>query len=211
MNRYILGAAVAALAAAVPAAAPAQQLPPAVVAVVDTDRIFQTCTVCAAAQQQLQAQLTQLQQRAQALGQPLQTEEQALTTLVGGLSAGQQPDAALQQRIQAFQTQSQNAQRELATRQEQIQRNAAFVRQQIGQRIQPAIVQVMQQRGANLALDRNSGTLAINPALEVTDAVLALVNQNTTPLNVNAPPPQQQQPAAQPQQPQQQRPRPPGR
>ena len=68
----------------------------------------------------------------------------------------------------------------------------------------------MQQRGANLALDRSSGTLAINPALDVTDAVLAIVNQNATPLNVNAPPPQQQ-PAAQPQQPQQQRPRPQGR
>lgn len=209
MNRYYLGAAVAALALAVPAAAPAQQLPPAVIAVVDTDRIFQTCTVCVPAQQQLQAQVAQLQQRAQALGQPLQTEEQALSTAVGAIPAGQQPSAALQQRIQAFQTQTQNAQREIAGRQEQIQRNAEFVRQQIGQRIQPAIVQVMQQRGANIALDRGSNTLAINPAVEVTDAVLAVVNQNTAPINVNAPPPQQQQPAQQ--QPQQQRPRPQGR
>ena len=212
MNKLIFGSAVAALAIAVPAAAPAQQLPPAVIAVVDTDRIVQQCTVCAAATQQLQAQLQQVQQRAQALGQPLQTEEQALSTAVNALPAGQQPDQALMQRIQTFQTQQQNAQREIQGRQEQVQRNAAFVRQQMGQRIQPAIVQVMQQRGATIAVDTGA-TLAINPTVDVTDAVLAIVNQNTAPLNVNAPPPPQQPAAAQPQpqQPQQQRPRPRGR
>jgi outer membrane protein len=200
MNKIILGAAAAASALAIPAAAQAQALAPAVVAVVDTDRIASSCTVCTAANQQLQAQLTQLQQRAQQLGQPLQTEEQALTTAVGALRAGQQPDAALTQRIQAFQSQQQNAQREIATRQEQLQRNAAFVRQQIGQRLAPAIQQVMQQRGATIALDRGA-TLAINPSVDITDAVLAVVNRNTAALNVNAPPPQQA-----PAQPQQQRP-----
>jgi Skp family chaperone for outer membrane proteins len=202
MNKLCLGAAAAAFALALPAVAQAQALPPAVVAVVDTDRIASTCTVCVQANQQLQAQLTQLQQRATQLGTPHQTEERALTTAVGALPAGQQPDAALTQRIQAFQTQQQTAQREIATRQEQLQRNAAFVRQQIGQRLAPAIQQIMQQRGATVAIDRGA-TLAINPTVDITDAVLAAVNQNTTALNVNAPPPQQ---APAPAQPQQQRP-----
>ncbi len=212
MNKLLFGTALCALALAMPHAASAQQLPPAVVAVVDTDRIVAQCTVCVAANTQLQAQLTQLQQRVQALGTPLQTEERALQTAVNALPAGQQPDAALSARIQAYQTQQQNAQREIQGRQEQIQRNVGFVRQQIGQRIQPAIVTVMQQRGANVAVDRNA-TLAHNPAVEVTDAVLAIVNQNTAALNVNAPPPAQQ-PAAQPPaapQPQPNRPRPQGR
>lgn len=200
MNKFAFGAAISALALAIPAAAPAQQLPPAVIAVVDTDRIIQQCTVCAAANQQLQAQLQQLQQRAQALGTPLQTEEQALEAAIRALPAGQQPDQTLSQRIQTFQTQQQNAQREIAGRQEQIQRNAAFVRQQIGQRIQPAVVQVMQQRGANMSIETGA-TIAINPSVEITDAVLAIVNQNTAALNVNAPPPPQQ-PAQQPAQPQ---------
>ena len=197
MNKAIYGAAAAALALALPAVAQAQALPPAVVAVVDTDRIAAQCTVCAAAQQQLQAQLTQLQQRATQLSQPLQTEEQALSTAVGALR-GAQPDAALTTRIQTFQTNQQNAQREVGTRQEQLQRNAAFVRQQIGQRVAPAIQQVMQQRGATVAIDRGA-TLAINPSVDITDAVLAVVNQNTAAINVNAPPPQQA--PAQPQQP----------
>lgn len=203
MNRLTFAAATAALALAAPFAAQAQQLPPAVVAVVDTDRIVAQCTVCATANQQLQAQFAQLQQRAQALGAPLQTEEQALATAVRGLGAGQQPDQALQQRIQTFQTQQQNAQREIATRQEQIQRNVAFVRQQIAQRVEPAVTQVMRQRGANIAVDRGA-TLAITGSVDITDAVLAVVNQNTAALNINAPAPQQQ-PAQQPQQ-QQQRP-----
>ena len=213
MNKLSLAATAAALAF-VPMAAQAQNLAPAVVAVVDVDRIASTCTVCAAANTQLQAQVTQLQQRAQALGGPLQTEEQAIRTAIGAIPQGQQPDAALQTRIRNFQTSQQNAQNELNQGQERIQRNVAFVRQQIGQRIQPAIVTVMQQRGATIAVERGA-TLAINPSVDVTDAVLAIVNQNTAALNVNAPPPQQQPgatPAAptQPQQ-QQQRPRPQGR
>jgi outer membrane protein len=215
MTRFSLAATAAALAL-VPAAASAQNLTPAVIAVVDTDRIAATCTACAAANTQLQAQVTQLQQRAQALGAPLQAEEQAIRAAIQALPQGQQPDATLQNRIRAFQTSQQNAQNELNQGQERIQRNVAFVRQQIGQRIQPAIVTVMQQRGATIAVDRGS-TLAINPSVDVTDAVLAIVNQNTAALNVTAPPPQQQQPAAQtpaprPQQQQQQpRPRPQGR
>ena len=200
MNKFAFGTAVAALALAIPAAAPAQQLPPAVIAIVDSDRIIQQCTVCVAANQQLQTQLQQLQQRAQALGTPLQTEEQALEAAFRALPAGQQPDQTLSQRVQAFQSQQQNAQREITGRQEQIQRNAAFVRQQIGQRVQPAVVQVMQQRGANISMETGA-TIAINPSVDITDAVLAIVNQNTAPLNVNAPPPQQQ-PAQQPAQPQ---------
>lgn len=206
MNRSILSTAAAALALTLPITAQAQQLPPAVVAVVNTDRILQQCTACVAANQQLQSQVQQLQQRAQALGTPLQTEEQALSTALRALQGGQQPDAALQQRIQTFQTSQQNAQRELATRQEQIQRNVAFVRQQLGQRIEPAVTQVMRQRGANIAMD-SSATLAIGGSVDITDAVLAVVNQNTAAVNVNAPPPAQQ-PA---QQQQQQQPRPQGR
>jgi outer membrane protein len=204
MTRFSLAATAAALAF-VPIAAQAQNLAPAVVAVVDVDRIIATCTVCAAANTQLQAQVTQLQQRAQALGTPLQAEETAIRTAVQGRTA-EQIDAATRTRIQAFETSRQNAQNELQQGQERIQRNVAFVRQQIGQRVQPAIVTVMQQRGATIAVERGQ-TLAINPSVDVTDAVLAIVNQNTAALNVNAPPPQQQPAATPPAQPQPQQPR----
>ena len=211
MNRLTFGALAAATALFLPLAAQAQQLPAAIVGVVDTDRIIRECTVCVAANTQLQGQVQQYQQREQALGTPLQTEERALQTAVNAIPQGGQPDAALQQRIQTYQTNRQNAARELEGRQQQLQRNVQFVRQQIAQRLQPAIQQVMTQRGATVVLDRGA-TLAAGPSVDLTTAVLAVVNQNTTPLNINAPAQQApaQQPAQQPQQQQQQR-RPQGR
>lgn len=195
MTKFILGAAGAALALAIPFAAQAQQLPPAVIAVVDTDRVIRECTVCVAANTQLQQQLQQLQARAQQLAAPLRTEGQAIQTAINALPQGQQPDAALQTRIRNYETNQQNAQQEVQQQQQTIERNRNFVLQQIGQRLQPAVQQVMTQRGANVALDVNAA-LGAAPTLDVTAAVLAVVNQNTAPLNVTAPPPQQQ-PAAQ--------------
>jgi Skp family chaperone for outer membrane proteins len=211
MKKLIFASALSALA--LPVAAQAQQLPPPVIAVVNTEQVFETCTACAAANTQLQAQGTQLQQRAQQLSTQIQTEGTALQGLVNALPQGQQPDAALAARIQTFQTLQQNADQEINAGRERIQRNLAFVRQQIGQRIRPALTTVMQQRGATLVLDRG-GVLDASPTLDITAAVLAIVNQNTAPLNVNAPAPAQQ-PAAQrpatPQPAQPNRPRPQGR
>jgi len=208
MKKLTIGMLATATALTLSVAAHAQQLPQAVVGVVDTDRIIRECTVCVAANTQLQSQVQQYQQRQQALGAPLQTEEQALQTAVNAIPQGGQPDAALQQRVRTFETNRQNATRELQGRQQQLQRNVEFVRQQIAQRLQPAIQQVMQQRGATVMLD-SGAVLSAAPTLDVTAAVLAVVNQNTAPLNVNAPPPQQQPAPAQ--QPQQQQRRPQGR
>lgn len=185
-TKILLGAAFVALAATAPAVLQAQQLPAPVVAVVNTDQIFGTCTQCTAANTQLQAQANQLQQRVQTLQNQIQTEGAALEPLVRALN-GAQPDAALSARIQAFQTSQQNAEREITASRERIQRNLNFVRSQIGDRIRPAIQTVSQQRGASIVVDA-SQVLTFAPTLDVTAAVLAIVNQNTSPLNVNAPP-----------------------
>jgi Skp family chaperone for outer membrane proteins len=216
MNRFLLGSAFAALALATPVAAQAQQLPPAVVAVVDRDRIASSCTQCVAATAQLNAQGTAYQARENQLLTPLRAEGQAIQAVVNAIPQGGQADAALQARIQTFQTNSQAAERELGQAQNTIRRNQQFVVSQIIDRMNPLIGQVTRERGANLAVDL-AITLATNPALNVTDAVLALMNQNNTPFNVVAPPPAQQpgaqQPAARPPaaQPQPNRPRPQGR
>ena len=209
MNRLILTSTLAAIALAAPAVAVAQ-LPAAVIAVVDRDQIATTCTQCVAATQQLQAQGTAYQQREQQLTAPLNTEGQAIQTAINALPQGGQPDAALAARINAYRTNQQAAATELQGRQETIRRNQMFVVRQMTERMDPLIGQVTRSRGANIAVDI-SATLAHNPAVNVTADVLALMNQNNTPFNVNAPaqaPAAAQQPAAQ--QPQQQR-RPQGR
>ena len=72
MKNMIFGAAVAALALAMPGSAFAQaRTPAATIVVVDMDRITQECTACRGAQPALQGLLTSGQQQAQTLGAPL--------------------------------------------------------------------------------------------------------------------------------------------
>ncbi|WP_106639340.1 OmpH family outer membrane protein [Allosphingosinicella vermicomposti] len=193
MKKLLLGA--AALAAIVPAAAPAQRLSPAVVAVVDTQRIFAECTACRAAQTQLQTQLDTLRTRAQTLGQPLQTEAQSIQQAVAALN-GKQPDAALQQRAQSLQTRQTQANQEIQQGEQNIRSTQAHVAQQITQRLNPIINTVMQSRNATVVLDKGN-TLAASASIDVTNDVLAQLNQQLPSVSVT-PLPQQQPAQAQP-------------
>lgn len=185
----ILSAAVAAIAA--PMAAQAQRAPAAVVVVVDTNRIYRECNACRTAQQQLQTQVTSLQNRQQTLATQLRTEGQSLQTAVQAL-AGKEPDAALRKRVQDFQAKQEQAQQELARMEQNIQSIRANVVRQIDERMRPAISQVMTQRGANIAVDVEA-TLAHGQGTNVTDAVLAALNAALPSVSVTPLPQQQQQ------------------
>jgi Skp family chaperone for outer membrane proteins len=190
MNKYLFSAAIAGLALATPMAASAQAIPGAIIAVVDRDRIAGSCAQCVAANALLQGQFQQYLARVAQLRAPLQTESAAIRTVLQALPQGQQPDAATQTRIRTFQSQQQAAETELTQRQETLRRNQQYLVQQIVQRMDPLVGQVTRERGANLAVDVAT-TLAHNPALDVTDAVLALMNQNAAAFSVTAPPPPQ--------------------
>ena len=194
MNKLFFGTAVAVLSAIVPATASAQRIGPAVVAVVDTDRISRECTACRAAATQLQTQGNTLRTRAQQLQTQLQTQGAPLQTAVAALN-GKQPDAALQQRITAFQTQERNANQELQRGEQNLRSTQAHVQQQIGTRLGPIINTVAQARGANIAVDRGA-TLFAAPALDITNEVLTQLNQQLPSVSVT-PLPQQQQPQQQ--------------
>ena len=191
MTKLFFGAALAALAAGIPAAAPAQRLSPAVVAVVDIGRVSSECTACRSAAQQLQSQLQQVQTRAQTLQQQLSTQGQPIQTAVNALN-GRQPDAALQQRITAFQTQERSAQQELGQARQRLESTQLNVNRQISERLRPIMNTVLQQRGATLIVDRGS-VLASTPAVDVTNDVLAQLNQQLPSLSVTPLPQQQQQ------------------
>ncbi|MCP3729097.1 OmpH family outer membrane protein [Sphingomonas sp. MG17] len=169
-------------------AAAAQALADAKVAVVDVDRIMSQCTACVAANGQLQQQRTALQTFAQQQGQPLQGEQTSLEAAVK--AAAGKPDAALSTRIQAFQTRAQNAQRAVSEREQTFQRNVQFVQQQIAQKMVPVVQQIAQQRGASVAIARES-LLFSATSVDITDAVLATLNQQLPSVSVTAPPPAQ--------------------
>jgi Skp family chaperone for outer membrane proteins len=210
-----LGAAFVALAVAAPAVMQAQQLPPGVVAIVNRDQVAQQCTQCTVATNALTAQGQQYQARETQLLTPLRAEGQAIQTAINALPQGGQPDPALQARIQTFQTNSQAAERELGAAQQNLRRNQQHVVNQIIQRMQPLIQQAATARGASVTLDAST-VLTFSPQLDITPAVLALMNQNATPFGTTAPPPAQApaqgaRPAPTPAPAQPNRPRPQGR
>jgi outer membrane protein len=201
MNKIYLSTAAAVLSlAAIPGAALAQaRTPAAVTVVVDNERIFSECTACRAAASQMQGMVTAANQRAQQLGQPIQTEMQSIQQAAQAAQA--QPAAtraatenSLRQRAQALQTRQDTANQELQRLEQNIQSVRANVARQINERLTPIYAQVMNAHGANLAVDVGA-TLAHAPALDVTTEVLTALNAALPSVSVTplpAPPPGQQ-------------------
>ena len=192
MKTMITIAALFASAAAIPSAAIAQRAPAAVVVVVDTDRIYRECTACRSAQTQLNTRITSLQTRQQTLANQLRPEGQAIQTAIQALN-GRDPGAALRTRVQAFQTKQEQANQELQTGQQNLQSIQANVLRQINARLNPIISQVMNTRGANIAVDMGA-TLAHAPAVNVTAEVLTSLNSALPSVSLTPLPAQQQQP-----------------
>lgn len=187
--KTLITAAIAATAIALPAAAQAQQR--GGILIVDTERVASDCTACKAAGTQLQQRENQLRTRAQQLQQQLQTEGKPIQDAIEALK-GKQPDAALQQRITAFQTKERSAQQELGNSQRTLQSTAAHVNQQIGTRLLTVVEQVRARRGAGVVLAK-SGTIASDNAIDVTGEVLTALNQQLPAVSVTPLPQQQQQ------------------
>lgn len=185
----------AALTAAIltPAVASAQAIPGAVIAVVDLEKVTTQCTACKTATAALQGQVTALKSREAALAGPLKTERDAIQAAANALN-GKEPDAALQARVKAFEQKQQQGAQELARQQNQIQRNQAYISQQVQAKLNPIYQQVMQSRGANVLVETGN-TLAAGAALDVTNDVLAALNQALPSVATTAPaaPAQQQQ------------------
>jgi outer membrane protein len=185
----------AAMIAASALAAPvfAQRVPAAAVAVVDLDRVGRECTACKSAATALQSQVTAFNTRRQQLNTQLQPERTQLQTAVNAL-AGKQPDAALTQRIQAFQQKEVAAAQELEKQQTQIQRNQAYISQQINAKLSPLLQPAMDRRGANVLLD-SGAAIRFATTLDITNDVLTALNGVLTSVVTTAP----AQPATNPQ------------
>ena len=191
MNKMLISAALAATALA-PSAAQAQAIPAAVIAVVDLEKVTADCNACKTASATLRSQVTALQNREKSLAAPLETEQKAIQAAIDAL-AGKQPDAALQNRVKAFQTKQQQGAQELQRQQQQIQRNQAYIQQQIAQKLGPIYQQVMQRRGATVLMEQGS-TLAASANVDVTNDVVAALNTALPSIATTAPAQQQQQP-----------------
>jgi Skp family chaperone for outer membrane proteins len=169
----------------IPAAAGAQGMPGAVVAVVDLERVQNECAACKTAAAALRSQATAEESREKAITAPLQTEQQSIQTAVDALK-GKDPDAALQARITAFQTKAQQVQQEAQRGRLQLQKNQAYIGQQIQTKLNPIYQQVMQRRGANILVEQGA-TLASSASLDVTNDVLTALNAALPSVQTTAP------------------------
>ena len=184
MKTLLISAALAAFV--LPSAAAAQAIPSAVVAVVDLEKVTSQCNACKTATAALRSQATALQSRQQALVTPLQTEQKSIKSAIDALPQGKEPDAALKQRAAAFQTKYQQAQEEVARGEQQLQRNQAYINQQVRDKLGPIYSQVMQRRGANIMVETGT-TLATATSVDVTNDVLAALNTAMPSLQTTAP------------------------
>ena len=196
--KTLFAAALAASTVILPAAAQAQALPTAQIAVVDTARVGAECNACVTAAAQLNQQRDAIRAREAELAGPLEASGQAIQNEINALN-GAQPSADLQQRAQQFEASRQAAAREIAQRQQTLQRNSAYGSQQFTAQLQPAVQAVMQARGATLVMDEQQA-LMHSPAIDITADVLAEVNRRLTSIVTTAPAPaqpaQQQTPPA---------------
>jgi outer membrane protein len=174
-----------ATAAMVPAAAHAQAIPGAVVAVVDLEKITADCNACRTAKAALQSQITSLQNRQATLAAPLQTEGKSIQTALDALN-GKEPDAALKSRAQAWDAKRQQAAQEVTRGEQQIQANSQYVQKQIADKLGPIYSQVMQKRGANVMVEIGQ-TLASGASLDVTNDVLTALNAALPSIQTTAP------------------------
>jgi outer membrane protein len=173
MKNLLISVSLAAIAA-LPTAAQAQAIPPAIVAVVDLEKVSSECNACKTATAALRAQVQAYQTRESTLATPLQTEQQSIQSAVDALN-GKEPDAALKARITAFQSKQQQAAQELQRQQQQIQRNQQYVQKQISDKLGPIYGQVMQRRGANIMVEQGA-TLATAQTLDVSSDIVAALN-----------------------------------
>jgi outer membrane protein len=193
MTKTLFGAALVALALAAPSGAGAQRGGSAPdVLVVDIGRISTECNACRAAATNLQSQQSALQQRQQQLQQQLQATGGPIQTAVDAL-AGKQPDAALQARIRAFETQRNQAAQEIQSRGQQIESIGANVNVQIDTRLRAIMEQIRAQRNAAVVIAKGA-TWASNPSVDVTNEALAALNQQLPSVSLT-PLPQAAQPA----------------
>ena len=184
MKKLLVTAAIAASFLA-PAAAQAQAVPPAVVAVVDLDKVSADCNACKTAILTLRSQATAQENREKSLVTPLQTEQKSIQAAVDALK-GKEPDAALQARIKAFGAKQQQAQETALQGRQQLQRNQQYVQKQVLEKLGPIYSQVMAKRGANILVEVGS-TLAMSSTVDVTADVMTALNAALPSIGTTAP------------------------
>lgn len=159
----------------IPVSAPAvaaSKVAPASIVIVDMDRIVNESAAGKQAATEIQQKVNQLQTRGQALQTQLRAEAE---TIQKGQQNKSLQGAALEQKVQAFQTRQESARKELGTLEGNIQNARQYVMKQITDAANPIITGIMQERGASIALAQDAA-IQHSAALDVTTDVITKLN-----------------------------------
>ncbi|HEX4301791.1 MAG TPA: OmpH family outer membrane protein [Rhizomicrobium sp.] len=189
------GLATAALAAppgAPPPKPPAQGVPMPKILVIDRAAILRGSAVGQSIMKQVQQLTIQAENGLKAKEQALRAEGGQLQQQLAILSP-----AVKAAKIKAFEAKQAGLQGEVQKAQGLIQGGVLKARQQVETSLGPILSKIMQQRGANLLLDRNAVVLG-TVDVDITPAAIAMLNQSLPtvkvvlqPLPPGAAPPQQ--------------------
>lgn len=170
-----------ALAGAAAAQAPAQNIthgaPIAGVCAFDNEELLARSTAGVSVQTGLQRLLQEVQGELAPYSTTIQTEYQQLQQ--GGQTAD--PDGS---RMRALQARAAEAQQLEQTRQNELRYTQGVQLQTIGQAVEPIVVAVYQERGCSILLNR-SGVYSLNPAMDITEAVIQRLNTALPSLSFN--------------------------
>jgi outer membrane protein len=195
MKKLILIATLFALAATAASAATAPPAPPPAlpapkILVINRQAILQFSKVGQDIARQVQAYANQAKNDMAAQSKALQTEGQQLQQQIAILSGD-----AKQKKIDAFQA-KENALQATAQRKEAaIQGGLMKAQTQVEAVMGPILQGLMQQRGANMLLDKNAVVFANNSAFDITQQAIDQLNQKISSVKVTldasaaAPPP----------------------
>ena len=133
-----------------------------------------------------QAVSARMQQLTDAVRAELQPEGAAIEAEVTALQQGQAslPQDQFQQRAGALQQRATAYQQLAAQREGELQYTQGLQVQRIGETMDPILVQVYQERGCGLLLDRES-VFIMNPAMDVTPLVIQRLNTALPTLSFN--------------------------
>ncbi len=178
----VLGAALPALAQAQRAPAAGGKVPPAVIAVIDIQRIMRDASAHKGARQQLEQFRNSFQAEMAKEDEKLRAEDQELVRQRSILT----PEV-WDQRRQAFQTKVIEVQRRVQERSQAVDKSMAGVREQIAQQVVKILEELGGERGFNMVLDRSQMHVIIGDNIDLTVEVLKRLDQRLPSVKVNLP------------------------
>jgi Skp family chaperone for outer membrane proteins len=165
-------------------------LPAPKILVINRSQIMQFSKVGQDIARQVQAYANQAKADMLAQNKALQAEGQALQQQIAILA----PDAK-QKKIDAFQQKEAGLQAAAQRKEAQIQGGLEKAQLQVAGVLEPILTGLMQQRGANMILDKNAVVFASSGTFDVTQPAIDQLNQKMSSLKVtldaSAAPPQQ--------------------